>query len=189
MPHERHADRRGRRGARRRDVVGRPRRCYSTGRSRQIRVPPDDIARLVLVSVETYDNYPPACPAEFWRSRVAPRGGLALAAQLLRLGPLQRLPLTPGRMSTRKIPREVISEWLVPVRANGRIRRDVRKYVTNTRRGRADLVEANQALAAFGRPVLVLWGADDRVMPKEAGDDSRAPSRAAPSSRFPTAAR
>jgi pimeloyl-ACP methyl ester carboxylesterase len=127
------------------------------------------IARLVLVSVETDDNYPPGLPGRILALSGRAPGGLALAAHLLRIGRLQRLPLTFGRMSKRPIPPDVISGWLAPLRAQRLVRRDVRKYVTDTRRGRADLIAANARLATFERPVLVAWGADDRVMPVHSG--------------------
>jgi pimeloyl-ACP methyl ester carboxylesterase len=127
------------------------------------------IARLVLVSVETDDNYPPGLPGRVLALSGRAPGGLALAAHLLRMRALQRLPLTFGRMSKRPIPPAVISEWLAPLRAQRLIRRDVRKYVTDTRRGRADLTAANACLATFECPVLVAWGADDRVMPLHSG--------------------
>jgi pimeloyl-ACP methyl ester carboxylesterase len=129
----------------------------------------DRVARLVLVSVETYDNYPPGLPGRVLALSGHAPGGLALAAQLLRMRAVQRLPLTFGRMSKRPLPREIISEWLTPLRTQRLIRRDVRKYVTDTRRGRADLIAANDCLGSFERPVLVAWGADDRVMPLHSG--------------------
>lgn len=129
----------------------------------------DRVARLVLVSVETDDNYPPGLPGRVLALSGRAPGGLALAAHLLRIGALQRLPLTFGRMSKRPVPSEVISAWLAPLRAQRLIRRDVRKYVTDTRRGREDLVAANACLATFDRPVLVAWGADDCVMPLHSG--------------------
>ena len=127
------------------------------------------VGRLVLVSVETDDNYPPGLPGRVLALSGRAPGGLRFAAHLLRIGRLQRLPLTFGRMSKRAIPPEVISEWLAPLRAQRLIRRDVRKYVIDTRRGRADLTAANACLATFERPVLVAWGADDRVMPLQSG--------------------
>jgi pimeloyl-ACP methyl ester carboxylesterase len=129
----------------------------------------DRVSRLVLVSVETHDNYPPGLPGRILALSGRAPGGLALAAQLMRIGTLQRLPMTFGRMSKRPIPRDVIAEWFAPQRTQRLIRRDVRKYVTDTRRGRGDLIAANQALARFERPVLVAWGSDDRVMPIECG--------------------
>ena len=141
----------------------------------------DRVARLVLVSVETDDNYPPGLPGRVLALSGRMPGGLALAAHLLRVGGLQRLPLTFGRMSKNPIPPEVIADWLTPLRTQRQVRRDVRKYVTDTRNGKAALVAANTRLATFKRPVLVAWGSDDRVMPIRSG---RRLAAAFPHARF-----
>jgi pimeloyl-ACP methyl ester carboxylesterase len=108
-------------------------------------------------------------------------GGLVAALRPLRLRPLRRLPLTFGLMSKRAIPDEVMDRWLEPATRAREIRRDLRKYAGDTRRGRQVLVAANDALPDFAKPVLVAWGAEDRVMPLAAG---RALADSFPNSRF-----
>jgi pimeloyl-ACP methyl ester carboxylesterase len=49
------------------------------------------------------------------------------------------------------------------------IRRDFRKYAGDTRRGRRDLSAATEALPSFERPVLIVWAAEDRIMPPAHG--------------------
>jgi pimeloyl-ACP methyl ester carboxylesterase len=52
-------------------------------------------------------------------------------------------------------------------RASKAIRRDVAKYIRTTD---ADVLNrAAERLRKFDRPTLVVWGADDRVMPPEHG--------------------
>jgi pimeloyl-ACP methyl ester carboxylesterase len=47
------------------------------------------------------------------------------------------------------------------------IRRDLRKYLRAARKD--DMLAAAERLRSFDRPALVLWAADDRVMPPEHG--------------------
>ncbi len=58
--------------------------------------------------------------------------------------------------------------WLQPL-ARREIRRDYRKYAGDTRRGKRDLLAATSALPAFDRPVLIVWAAEDRLMPPDHG--------------------
>jgi pimeloyl-ACP methyl ester carboxylesterase len=72
-------------------------------------------------------------------------------------------------MSTRPVPDQLFDEWLEPALTQPAVRRDLRKYGGDTREGRRQLVKANSRLAGFGKPVLVVWAAEDKVMPIQAG--------------------
>jgi pimeloyl-ACP methyl ester carboxylesterase len=127
------------------------------------------VGRLVLASCETYDNYPPGLPGHVAALAARLPGGLAAALKPLRIRVLRRLPMTFGLMSRRPVPDELFDQWLEPARTNPAIRRDLRKYAGDTRQGRRQLVEANSRLSGFGKPVLVAWAAEDKVMPLAAG--------------------
>jgi pimeloyl-ACP methyl ester carboxylesterase len=130
---------------------------------------PERIARMVLVSPETFDNYPPGLPGHaVWLAGQLP-GGMAAALQPLRLRVLRRLPMSFGWMSKRPVPDEVMDSWLRPVLTQREIRRDVRKYVRGARRDSHLLRAASERMAEFDRPVLVVWAREDRVMPPEHG--------------------
>jgi pimeloyl-ACP methyl ester carboxylesterase len=79
------------------------------------------------------------------------------------------------------IPDELVDQWLEPALTNPAIRRDLGKYAGDTRQGRRQLVKANPRLAGFARPVLVVWAAEDKVMPIQAG---RRLAASFPDSRF-----
>jgi pimeloyl-ACP methyl ester carboxylesterase len=129
----------------------------------------DRIGRLVPVSCEAFDNYPPGVPGHMaWLASKVP-GGANAALQPLRLRPLRRLPITFGWMSKRGVPDDVMDEWLRPVLTQRAIRRDLAKYAGGARQARPQLVAATERLAAFDRPALVAWAAQDRVMPPEHG--------------------
>jgi pimeloyl-ACP methyl ester carboxylesterase len=127
------------------------------------------VGRLVLASCETYDNYPPGLPGRVAALAARLPGGLAAALKPLRFKALRRLPMTFGLMSKRPVPDELIDQWLEPALTNPAIRGDLRKYAGDTREGRRQLVRANSRLSGFGKPVLVAWAAEDKVMPIQAG--------------------
>jgi pimeloyl-ACP methyl ester carboxylesterase len=139
------------------------------------------VGRLVLASCETDDNYPPGLPGRVAALAARLPGGLAAVLKPLRLKALRRLPMTFGLMSKRPLPDELLDQWLEPALTNPAIRRDLRKYAGDTRQGRRQLVKANSRLADFGKPVLVVWAAEDKVMPIAAG---RRLAASFPDSRF-----
>jgi pimeloyl-ACP methyl ester carboxylesterase len=126
------------------------------------------VAKLVLVSCEAFDNYPPGVPGRGAATMARLPGGVRLLRRVLLTRPLRNLPTTFGAMSKKGVPDEVMREWLRPL-ARADIRRDFSKYAGDTKRGRRDLLAATETLGGFERPVLVVWAAEDRVMPVEHG--------------------
>jgi pimeloyl-ACP methyl ester carboxylesterase len=126
------------------------------------------VERLVLVSCEAFDNYPPGLPGWMAARTAELPGASAVIAHGLRVRRLRRLPFAFGWLSKRGVPDDVVDAWLRPFRRR-EIRRDFRKYAADTRRGRRDLIAATDALSSFVRPVLIVWAAEDRVMPPAHG--------------------
>ncbi|MDR2985477.1 MAG: alpha/beta hydrolase [Nocardiopsaceae bacterium] len=126
---------------------------------------PHRIARLVLASCDAFDNFPPGLPGRV--SALAGRmpGGMLMAGQLMRWNVLARLPLTWGWMAKRPIAQEMLDAWFTPLRAERRIRRDAARFMRSV--DRRDLLAAADQLPSFGRPALIVWAAEDRVMPPE----------------------
>jgi pimeloyl-ACP methyl ester carboxylesterase len=120
---------------------------------------PGRVARLVLVSCEAFDNYPPGLPGRTVALAARLPGGLNALIQPLRLRPLRRLPLAFGWMTKRPAPHEVTDGWLDPLLTQRRIRRDLTRY----------MLAAAERLPGFNRPALVVWATEDRVMPPEHG--------------------
>ena len=139
------------------------------------------VGRLVLASCETDDNYPPGLPGRVAALAAGLPGGLAAVLKPLRIRALRRLPMTFGLMSKRPISDELVDQWLEPALTNPAIRADLRKYAGDTRQGRRQLVKANPRLSGFAKPVLVVWAAEDKVMPVTAG---RRLAASFPNSRF-----
>jgi pimeloyl-ACP methyl ester carboxylesterase len=128
---------------------------------------PERVARLVLVSCEAFDNYPPGLPGRVVAFAAKLPGGLNALVQPLRLRPLRRLPLAYGWMAKRRIPNEITDAWLRPALTQRDIRRDLIKYLRAIDKG--DLLAAAESLRSFDRPALVVWATEDRIMPPEHG--------------------
>jgi pimeloyl-ACP methyl ester carboxylesterase len=128
---------------------------------------PPRVARIVLCSQEAFDNYPPGLPGKMLALAAKVPGGLAFAAAQMRIRPLRRSPLVLGLMTKQALPDELTDGWLEPLITQKAIRRDLRKYLGDL--DRHLLVEAAESLRGFDKPALVIWAAEDRVMPVEHG--------------------
>jgi pimeloyl-ACP methyl ester carboxylesterase len=128
---------------------------------------PERLARLVLVSCEAFDNLPPGLPGRGLGLAARVPGGLNALLQPMRLRALRRLPMALGWMAKRPIPHEVTDAWLRPLLTRREIRRDVLRYIRAA--DPAELHAASERMAEFDRPALVVWAAEDRVMPPAHG--------------------
>ncbi|MFF8845200.1 alpha/beta fold hydrolase [Streptomyces sp. NPDC015127] len=128
---------------------------------------PERLARLVLISCEAFDNYPPGAAGKMISLVCKVPGGIALMARVLGLTALRRLPIGIGALVKHPVPDEIVDGWLRPLRADKAIREDFRRYNAGVRR--TELLEAAGELPSFDRPALVVWAADDRMMPREHG--------------------
>jgi pimeloyl-ACP methyl ester carboxylesterase len=126
------------------------------------------VARMVLVACEAFDNYPPGIAGRLLTLTARMPGGLALLTQLLRFRAARRAPGGWGWMSKRPVPDEVMDEWFRPAREQAAVRRDLEAYGRGIppRDVLLDWAERNRS---FAGPVLVVWAAEDRVMPAEHG--------------------
>ncbi|MEV5150782.1 alpha/beta hydrolase [Streptomyces werraensis] len=128
---------------------------------------PERLDRLVLISCEAFDNYPPGLPGKMIGLACRVPGGVPLMVRALGWKPLRRLPVGFGALTKRPVPDELAERWLRPLRTDPAIRRDFRHYTTHVRR--TELLEAAQGLRRFDRPALVVWAAEDLMMPREHG--------------------
>ncbi|HET6860956.1 MAG TPA: alpha/beta hydrolase [Streptomyces sp.] len=128
---------------------------------------PERLARLVLTSCEAFDNYPPGVPGKLIGLACKVPGGVALLARTLALRPLRRLPVGLGALTKRPVPDEIVEGWLEPLRTDQAIRHDFRRYNNAVRR--TELLEAVDGMRKFDKPALVVWGVDDRMMPRAHG--------------------
>jgi pimeloyl-ACP methyl ester carboxylesterase len=128
---------------------------------------PERVARLVISSCEAFENYPPGLAGKNLRLLASIPGGLLLAAQVLRVRALRRLPITFGWMSKRPLPNELLDRWFEPLRSKRGVRRDLSRYASGARR--RQMVEVCERLRSFDRPALVVWTPEDKVARPEHG--------------------
>lgn len=128
----------------------------------------DRIGRLVLVACEAFDNFPPGFAARALGRVAGVPGVVWLMFQGLRVPAIRHSQGTYGGMSLRGVPDDVLDGWFTPARRSRAIRRDFAKFATSTP-GRRTLLEWSERLREFDRPVLVVWAAQDRLMPAEHG--------------------
>lgn len=128
----------------------------------------DRVGALVLISCETADNYPPGVAGRIAALSGWLPGGFGVMRFALSSPALRRLPFTYGRMSKRGVSDELMRRWLQPLK-RPEIRRDTRRYVRDVRHGRREIRAATPALAAFERPVLVVWDVEGTMMPNSEG--------------------
>ena len=124
----------------------------------------DRVANLVLVSCEAFDNYPPGLPGRLLCLNAALPGGTFLTAQLLRPRWIRHLPVTFGALSKQRVPDDVFRSWIHPLRHNGKVRRDLNKYLRNVPKPK-QLIEWADQQRSFGGQVLIVWARDDKLMP------------------------
>jgi pimeloyl-ACP methyl ester carboxylesterase len=124
------------------------------------------VGRAVLVSCEAFDNVPPGLTGKVLvlSGRLSPRLFGAFMQQL-RLRAVRRSPIAFGWLTKRGD--AVTAGWIRPVLTSPAIRRNTVRMLRAID-GHA-VAEATAALPSFHRPALVVWAAEDRVMPPEHG--------------------
>lgn len=126
------------------------------------------VGRLVLVSCEAFDNYPPkpARPAALLCR--FPGGGWVLS-RMLATKFFRHSNTGYGSLAKTYISDDLFDEWFRPATENADIRRDLVKFATSAP-PRRELLELQDKVGTFPRPVLVVWARDDQMMPLEHAD-------------------
>ncbi len=123
---------------------------------------PERVGRVVLTSCDAFDQFFPPLFRYLPISARLP-GSIWLLVQSLRLPVVRRLPIAFGWLTVRPMPAELVESYLAPSRRSAAIRRDLRRFLRGVHRRHT--LAAVPELARFPRPVLLAWGADDRVFP------------------------
>jgi pimeloyl-ACP methyl ester carboxylesterase len=126
------------------------------------------VGRVVLVSCEAFDNFPPGLTGKtLVLAGKLPPMMFGLFMQQLRLRAVRRLPIAFGWLTRRGD--AVTARWIRPALTQPGIRRDAVRMLRTIAADTDLMVRAAQALPKFDRPALVVWAAQDRVMPPEHG--------------------
>lgn len=130
--------------------------------------PAPRVGRIVLVSCDAFDNFPPGLTGRtLVMTGKLPPALFGLFMQQMRLRALRRLPLAFGWLTKRGD--ATTARWIRPVLEQREIRRDTVRVLRAIAADRDLLVDAAEALPSFERPALVVWASEDRVMPPEHG--------------------
>jgi pimeloyl-ACP methyl ester carboxylesterase len=122
------------------------------------------VARAVLVSCDAFDNFPPGLTGRaLVLSGKLPPALFGLFMQQMRVRPVRRTPIAFGWLTRRGD--ETTARWLRPVLTQPEIRRDTVRALRAMAGSRRLLLETADRLTSFERPALVVWAAEDRVMP------------------------
>jgi pimeloyl-ACP methyl ester carboxylesterase len=134
----------------------------------QLLVGEERVARIVLASCDAFDNFPPGLTG---KTLVAlgklPPALFGAFMQQLRLRLVRRLPISFGWLTKRGD--DVVRGWIRPVLQRAEIRRDAVRMLRSLRGFRAELERASAEVGRFEGPAVVVWTAEDRVMPIEHG--------------------
>ncbi|MBB5895861.1 alpha/beta fold hydrolase [Kutzneria kofuensis] len=126
------------------------------------------VARIVLASCDAFDNFPPGLTGKTLVSlgKLSP-GLFGAFMQQMRVRLVRRLPISFGWLTKRGD--AVVREWIRPVLGRPEIRRDAVRMLRSLGGFRVELEQASAAMARFDGPAVVVWAAEDRVMPVEHG--------------------
>jgi pimeloyl-ACP methyl ester carboxylesterase len=126
------------------------------------------VGRVVLASCDAFDNLPPGLTGKaLVLSGKLPPALFGLSMAQLRLRPLRRLPIAFGWLTKRGD--AAVVRQLAPVLSRSDIRRDTVRVLRAIGADRSILVKAAERFPDFDRPALVVWAAEDRVMPPDHG--------------------
>jgi len=126
------------------------------------------VGRIVLASCDAFDNFPPGLTGRTLAlTGKLPPALFGLVMQQMRLRPLRRLPVAFGWLTRRGD--AATARWIKPVLTQPDIRRETARMLRAVFADKRLLLRAAESLPAFDRPALVVWAADDRVMPPEHG--------------------
>ena len=125
---------------------------------------PGRLGGLVLATGDAFDNYP---PKPFRPLIAAARAGtLTPRLALLKTRPARSLPTAYGWLTHGDLPHDLIGRWVAAYFANRGVRNDLRRLTAAL--GDDDFMNQIAAeLAAFTRPALLAWAADDKFFPVE----------------------
>ena len=126
------------------------------------------VGRVVLASCDAFDNFPPGLTGRTLAlTGKLPPAVFGLFMQQMRLRSLRRLPVAFGWLTRRGD--AATARWIKPVLTQPDVRRETVRMLRAVFADKRLLLRAAESLPAFGRPALVAWAADDRVMPPEHG--------------------
>ena len=123
---------------------------------------PERVDRVVLLPSDCLEYFFPPIFRPLPFVARAPGSMLVLAA-LLRVRRLWPLPIVFGWVVRRPLPDDIATSYLWQLGKSAGVRRDLRKLLLRVHRRHT--LAAAARLRGFERPVLLLWGSEERLFP------------------------
>lgn len=123
---------------------------------------PERVGQVVLTPSDSFEYFFPPIFKPLPKLARVP-GSMLLLSRLLRVRALQQLPLLFGWVVKRPLPRQIAQSYLWPVGRSAGVRRDLRKLLRAVH-SRHTLAAAEK-LRTFDRPVLLVWGSEEKLFP------------------------
>jgi pimeloyl-ACP methyl ester carboxylesterase len=122
----------------------------------------DRLGGLVLATGDAFDNFPPKAFRPL--ITLARAGMLTPLLAMLKARPPRSLPIAYGWLTHGGLPHDLIDQWVAAYFADKDVRRDLRRLTAAL--GADDFMNQIAAeLAAFTKPALLAWAADDKFFP------------------------
>lgn len=126
------------------------------------------VDRIVLASCDAFDNYPPGLTGRaVVLAGKLPPALFGLFMRQMRLRPIRRLPVAFGWLTMHGD--AATARWIEPILRQSEIRRDAVRMLRAVSAEPDLMLKAAWCLPDFGRPALVVWARQDRVMLPEHG--------------------
>ena len=119
---------------------------------------------LVLATGDAFDNFPP--PPFRPLIAAARAGALTPMLAMLKARRARSLPTAYGWLTHGDLPHDLIDQWIAAYFADRDVRRDLRR-LTAALGDDEFMNRIATELAAFARPALLAWAADDKFFPAE----------------------
>ncbi|TNC28628.1 alpha/beta fold hydrolase [Amycolatopsis alkalitolerans] len=123
---------------------------------------PDRVARVVLTPSDSFDYFFPNLFKPLTALARVP-GSMLPLSRLVRIRALWPLPFLFGWVVKHPLPREIAEAYLRPFQRSPGVRRDLRKLLRGVD-SRLTLAAADK-LRTFDRPVLLVWGSEEKLFP------------------------
>lgn len=123
---------------------------------------PERVDRVVLLPSDCFTYFfPPIFKPLPTQARIP--GAMRVLSKLLRVRALHPLPFLFGWVTKRPLPPEIIESYLWPLGRSAGVRRDLRKLLRDVHPRHT--LAAAEKLRTFERPVLLLWGNEEKLFP------------------------
>jgi pimeloyl-ACP methyl ester carboxylesterase len=125
---------------------------------------PERIGRLVLTDCDAFEDFPPAMVKPLVTAARIP-GALRAGLEPMRARAIRRLPIAYGLLSKRPIPSEVTDGWVLRALRDKGVMADLRQVLSGL--DPKLLLDNAPRLTEFAKPVLIVWGREDRIFKLE----------------------